>query len=127
MTERQLKQFRQQLIERLTELYRTVHQDIREAPILDLFTQEESPRDEGDESLRDQLRDLRLSLREQDARLAQTIEGALMRMAEGTFGRCVECGNKIEIGRLRAVPWAARCVDCQESVESEHRMRPPTL
>jgi len=94
---------------------------------MDLFLQEEPPRDEGDESLRDQLRDLRLSLREQDARLAQSIEGALMRMGEGTFGQCVECGNKIEIGRLRAVPWAACCVDCQESIENEHRHRSPTL
>ena len=127
MTERQRKQFHQQLIQRLTELYQAVHQDVRETPLLDLFTQEESPRDEGDESLRDQLQDLRLSLREQDARLAQAIEGALVRMAQGEFGQCVECGNKIEIGRLRAVPWAARCVDCQESVESEHRLRPPTM
>jgi RNA polymerase-binding transcription factor DksA len=48
-------------------------------------------------------------------------------MRAGSFGKCVDCGNAIELPRLRAVPWAPRCVDCQEAHEIELRQRPPTL
>jgi DnaK suppressor protein len=127
VTERQKLQLRKVLVDRLTYLYRTVHQDVRDIQVRAMFQQEEPPRDEGDESLRDQLQDLRLSLAEADSRLAQAIEGALGRMADGQYGECIDCGNPIELERLRAVPWAPRCVDCQEAVENEARQRPPSI
>lgn len=40
------------------------------------------------------------------------INQALERIEEGTYGRCVSCGNLIPDDRLQAVPWAALCVPC---------------
>jgi DnaK suppressor protein len=55
---------------------------------------------------------------EQDFRLLREVETALDRLREGTFGICVGCQEEIAPKRLRAIPWATRCVSCQESVES---------
>jgi DnaK suppressor protein len=40
------------------------------------------------------------------------IQAALERVADGTFGECVACGEPISEARLNAVPHAARCVKC---------------
>lgn len=40
------------------------------------------------------------------------IEAALDRIAAGTYGQCVACGDPIGKQRLAAIPEATRCVDC---------------
>src|SRR5262249_13084770 len=45
------------------------------------------------------------------------IEEALRRLEEGTFGYCFECGEEIAERRLRALPFALRCKDCEEARE----------
>jgi DnaK suppressor protein len=117
---------RKQLIDRLTEIYRSVHGEVRDSMVRELFDQNE-PRDEGDESLRVLMRDTRMSLAEADAQRAQLIEEALRRLARGTYGTCVDCGGPIEAKRLEAVPWAMRCVEDQEAFEFEARDRSPSL
>lgn len=47
------------------------------------------------------------------------VDAALARLAAGSYGACVECGESIAIGRLRALPFAVRCRDCEAHVESE--------
>lgn len=42
---------------------------------------------------------------------------ALERMGAGTYGECVECEEPISGKRLAAVPWARRCIHCQEKAE----------
>ena len=37
---------------------------------------------------------------------------ALERIADGSYGECVRCGNEISAGRLHARPEAAMCIDC---------------
>ncbi len=49
--------------------------------------------------------------RESQAEL-QLIEKALQRIEEGHYGRCIECGEAINVERLKAVPTADRCIDC---------------
>ena len=51
-------------------------------------------------------------------RKLRTIEQALSRFAEGTFGVCDRCGDDIRDARLRAIPWARYCVRCQEKLET---------
>jgi DnaK suppressor protein len=43
------------------------------------------------------------------------IEHALERMQAGTFARCEGCGREIDADRLRVVPYADRCVDCERT------------
>jgi RNA polymerase-binding transcription factor DksA len=45
------------------------------------------------------------------------VEQALRRVADGTYGECVDCGNAIPYERLAAYPAARRCVACQEGEE----------
>jgi|SRR5581483_749982 len=61
---------------------------------------------------------------EQDFRLLRQVEAALDRLRDGTFGSCDNCQAEIAPKRLRAIPWATRCVSCQESVESSDMPRP---
>lgn len=128
MTSRQIDRFRGLLVSQLAALYREVQADLRDSTLREVFGQDQDqPRDEADESQRVQLRDLQTRLAEGDAARAQMIEGALRRIARGEFGQCIDCGSPIGAARLNLVPWAARCVDCQESVEAEARGRLPTM
>ena len=54
------------------------------------------------------------SLSDTDRRLLRLIDGALRRVKEASFGECMNCGDKIDVKRLDAVPWARHCRDCQE-------------
>jgi len=45
------------------------------------------------------------------------VDEALQRIADGTYGRCVDCGEEIPAKRLLAVPASARCVECQRKRE----------
>ena len=61
---------------------------------------------------------------EQEFRLLRQVEAALDRLREGTFGICASCQEEIASKRLRAIPWATRCVSCQERLESSDMPRP---
>ena len=49
------------------------------------------------------------------------INAALDRLDGGEYGTCEECDDEISLKRLRAIPWASRCVPCQEQFESHGR------
>jgi DnaK suppressor protein len=49
------------------------------------------------------------------------IDAALRRLKDGTYGVCFECGNEIAERRLRALPFAARCKDCEDTREIAER------
>jgi len=46
------------------------------------------------------------------------IDTALRRLEEGHYGNCFECGDEIAEARLRALPFAVRCRDCEGSREA---------
>jgi DnaK suppressor protein len=46
-------------------------------------------------------------------KLQDEVTAALVKLEMGTYGMCQECGRPIPEGRLEALPWATRCVDCQ--------------
>jgi DnaK suppressor protein len=52
------------------------------------------------------------------------IDDALARLEQGDYGNCFECGDEIAEKRLRALPFAVRCKDCEEAREAaEQRQR----
>ena len=55
-------------------------------------------------------------LRHNDADFQELTEvrGAMERLADGSFGKCVDCGEEIPAARLAAIPWTQRCVKDQE-------------
>ena len=48
------------------------------------------------------------------SRTVQLIESSLRRLQEGTYGQCSDCAGPIATARLRALPFADACRDCQE-------------
>lgn len=60
-----------------------------------------------------------------DAGELREIESALARMADGTYGECIDCGKPIPQARLAANASAARCIACQERAEAALRRGPP--
>jgi DnaK suppressor protein len=45
------------------------------------------------------------------------VNSAITRMDAGTYGQCEKCKQPINIERLKALPWARRCLDCQRQAE----------
>ncbi|MEM8814788.1 MAG: TraR/DksA family transcriptional regulator [Pseudomonadota bacterium] len=45
------------------------------------------------------------------------ITAALERIANGDFGKCLDCGEAIPSARLTATPFAERCIDCANEAE----------
>ena len=52
--------------------------------------------------------------------LLTEVEHALERIEQGTYGKCVDCGQPIPEKRLEAIPWAARDVKCEEQLEQRN-------
>ncbi|WP_234322247.1 TraR/DksA family transcriptional regulator [Streptomyces sp. NRRL B-24720] len=47
------------------------------------------------------------------ARLLTRVEGALVRLKDGSYGNCLQCGEAIDWERLRALPHLERCLRCE--------------
>jgi len=54
-----------------------------------------------------------LALRDRADQQLALVDEALARIDDGTFGTCLDCHRPIARERLEALPWAARCIDCQ--------------
>jgi DnaK suppressor protein len=63
--------------------------------------------------------DIKFALIQMKAETLTKISTALGLVEEGAYGYCYECGDEIGEGRLRALPFAARCKDCEEVRENE--------
>ena len=68
-------------------------------------------------------RELALTLGDRDRQKLSEIEDALDRLNDDTYGECEECGEPIEQGRLKALPFTKVCVECQSRLEREQRIR----
>jgi RNA polymerase-binding protein DksA len=73
--------------------------------------------EQGEERIRGALRHAE---RERDIEELRAIEAAKERMANGSYGACVDCGVDIPLDRLEVQPAATRCVPCQERFERSH-------
>lgn len=50
------------------------------------------------------------------------IETALGRLQRGTYGSCEDCGQRIPAARLKVLPFAERCRDCQQECEGAQEL-----
>ena len=82
--------------------------------------------DEVESSEIDSQESIELALIQMKSETLDKITEALSRLENGTYGHCFACGDDIAEARLRALPFAARCKDCEEAREVEQlreRMR----
>lgn len=97
----------QKQIDVLLAQHRVVHSDFRENSVLDT----------EDMSLRDSTGAQQIALLEARTRQRNQLDEALRRLDDGTYGICEDCEMPIAPARLRAMPFARRCIKCQEQAE----------
>ena len=78
-------------------------------------------RDAEEQSVDDFVQEVDLALMQMKSETLKKIDQAIVRLEAGTYGRCQECDAEIPPARLRALPFAALCRDCQEEAESNVR------
>lgn len=62
-------------------------------------------------------RDIAAALTAHEQRELGLIDTALLRMDDGSYGVCVDCGVDIAFERLTVEPWAVRCITCATAAE----------
>ena len=72
-------------------------------------------------------RDLAIQNVDRESVLLRQVIAALRRIHEGSFGICLDCESAISPKRLAAVPWASRCIQCQEAANGNLRERTGSL
>jgi DnaK suppressor protein len=103
---------RRMLEERRLELQDKMRSIREEVP-----AQADEVRDAEEQSVTDFAREMDFALMEMKAQTLVRIDEALRRVDEGTYGTCVECEQDIAAARLKALPFAVRCVECQARAE----------
>ena len=104
------------LEDRRRELLHDVQGKIREARTDS--TKEHEVLDQGEISEGDIQDEIEFALIQMKAETLNKIDAALRRLEEGTYGECFDCGKEIGAARLRALPFAVRCKDCEEARET---------
>lgn len=56
---------------------------------------------------------------DRESKLLKEVNAAMKRVEEGSYGICLRCEEEIPEKRMKAVPWAAYCVPCQEAIERQ--------
>jgi RNA polymerase-binding transcription factor len=115
ITKQQLKALQQQLQDRLAE---AASSEVRKGLVA------ETAADPLDDAVARNALDVTVSTVNSDYATRRAIKAALERIHNGEFGHCDRCGDPIEPRRLKALPWAANCVACQQEVEEELRYQP---
>jgi DnaK suppressor protein len=78
-------------------------------------------KDAEEQSVDDFVQEVDLALMQMKSETLKKIDQAILRLEAGTYGRCQECDAEIPPARLRALPFAALCRECQEEAESNVR------
>ena len=74
--------------------------------------------DAGESSEADIQEDIEFALVQMKSETLNKITDALARLEQGDYGNCYDCGEEIAEKRLRALPFAVRCKDCEEAREN---------
>ncbi len=76
--------------------------------------------DSGDQAMAALVADTDNAETNRDIRELQELDAAMIRITEGSYGICTDCGDDIPMARLRAYPGAIRCITCQSIYERTH-------
>jgi DnaK suppressor protein len=78
--------------------------------------------DDGDWSVVDLSEDISLRHLSAHRETLLKIDESLRKLNEGTYGLCEDCGDPISEERLKILPFAIYCIDCQEKREKLEEM-----
>jgi DnaK suppressor protein len=110
-----LKSARERLLEMKRQILREISEDLRHG--------REGAKDDGmdtyDLASEERDREINFILSDREREKLQSVEEALERIEEGSYGICESCESEIAAGRLEAMPFTRLCVSCQAEREKE--------
>jgi DnaK suppressor protein len=115
------EELRRMLSGQRRELINDIHERMKEARAD--ASANRRPIDSGDTTEVEPVDDLGFILLQMKAHELNKIDLAVQRLDEGSYGRCIDCVSAIAPSRLRAMPFAIRCKDCEERRERSSQPR----
>jgi DnaK suppressor protein len=106
-----LKRLHQSLLARRADLRKKLADD------LNSLKNSEATGDEADAAFDATGDEMNSQLAELEARELSQIEKALVRLKQGSYGKCEVCQARIPVGRLNMLPFCTLCVACQREIE----------
>jgi DnaK suppressor protein len=123
MNNGKLQHYKELLLAELRQHARHVSED--QANAIELA--DDGAKESADLALRDLMSELVLNLGERESQMVADIDQALLRIEEGSYGRCAKCDQPIDERRLEALPTARYDAACQAAIEADSGISRPTL
>ena len=113
MEQKKIKTYREKLIQKKEEILVAYTKNKNYGKEAD----EEGSQDIADKASNSYTKEFLFSLSNTERDMLQLVDEALVRIEDRRFGVCVVCEEELDKKRLEAVPWAKRCISCQEKQE----------
>jgi DnaK suppressor protein len=117
MNRKEMESFRRMLRGQLEQLERKSDGSI--AGLLDATVAAADPLDRA---VLESEREMAVHMMERNRKLAAKIKKALQKIDDRTFGVCEECGEAIDVARLRLRPVTELCIRCKTRQEREEKL-----
>lgn len=109
--------------------YRKMLLDLKVELMKDLMINQEAGKEAHQDEVQDLAdqasdsydRELASTLTEAERARVEAVDKALERVEKGSYGECETCEKDIPLARLKALPFARLCVDCQSKEERAGR------
>lgn len=121
LTPAEMSRFRERLRARDLELRQAIHESLVETNDKNYAEVAGRVLDAAEQSVADMFTDLNIMRTEQEVTEQADVVAALARLTNGSYGRCVDCEEDIDVKRLEAYPTAKRCIRCQTLYETRRR------
>jgi DnaK suppressor protein len=121
MNKARYNDLKQMLEDRKRQMLSQVHEKIRDVRSENVTGKVNNVLDPGESSEAGIQEDIEFALIQMKAETLNKINEALARLEEGAYGNCFECGEEISQARLRALPFAVRCLECEEARENAQK------
>ena len=123
MNTQRYSDLKQMLEDRKKEILAELQDKIRDVRTENVSGKVNTVLDPGESSEAEIQEDIEFALIQMKSETLNKINEALTRLEEGAYGNCFECGEEIAEPRLRALPFAVRCKDCEEARETAETAR----
>lgn len=116
MDSKVLEKFKKQLVDKRQEILNEA-----DKTLADMTDQNSNVPDPNDRATIESDRSFELRIRDRERKLLSKIEEALIRIEDGEYGICEECGCDINVKRLEARPVTTLCIDCKTLQEKKEK------
>ena len=113
MEQKKIKTYREKLLQKKHEILEAYQKN----KTYGMEADAEGAQDIADKASSSYTKEFLFSLSNTERDMLQQVDAALHRLDDHRFGFCVVCEDEMDRKRLEAVPWAKRCISCQEKQE----------